>query len=218
MKSFIFASLLIFSSNVFSYDCDCTKIVGNCTGSAVLTESSGGNGSYRGEVEISSSTLTCSKVDYFVNNTPYSTILNNKNRDVESIFGTNQIKKGDVQFKACYVCLKKENYSSSNSIDDNANNPFVGRWTGIVSWMLVSDSITVVINDNNGTLSGTWQTQGKQAKNLTAVNVAGKVMTVNFIGEDNGLYTYVFTLNGVSSASVKGDGLISFSGVVNKVM
>ncbi|HGP0311731.1 TPA: hypothetical protein ACLE2D_002464 [Citrobacter freundii] len=108
MKSFFIASILLFSSNVFAYDCDCAKIVGSCTGSAVLTESSGGHGSYRGEVAVSSSTRACSKVDYFVNSTPYSTILNNKDRDVESIFGTSPIKKNDIQFKACYVCLKKE--------------------------------------------------------------------------------------------------------------
>ncbi|HBT4728817.1 MULTISPECIES: hypothetical protein [Klebsiella pneumoniae complex] len=215
MKPFIIVLALIFSSVAFANNCDCTRTVGRCSGSAYLTNSSGSHGNYRGEVKITSSLPSCSKIEYYVNNTPYSTILSNSNTEVENIFGTSPINKNDVIFKSCYVCMGND-ANQQDSAPSNLNKKFIGTWVGEVSWMLVSNNITVSISENAGVLTGTWQIQGKPVRNLTGVSVNDNVMTINFIGDDNQSLTYVFTLNGVSSASVRGLGLVSFSGTVHK--
>ncbi|HBT4772736.1 TPA: hypothetical protein MB352_003982 [Klebsiella variicola subsp. variicola] len=216
MKLFILSVLIAFSSSCLAYTCDCTKIVGQCSGSVRLSKSSGSNSNYQGEIIITSSAKSCSKVEYYINNTPYSTILNN-NQDTESIFGTSPIKKEDIEFKACHVCLRKDDDGSPSNPREVKRNKFAGVWRGSLKWLVVSDNVTVTIVENNGSLSGTWSSKG-HTSTLSRISTTDTSMTVVFTGVDNGAYTYIFNLITPTSASVKDDdgGMVSFSGVMNK--
>lgn len=221
MKFLLVVITLAFSSAVLADTCDCTKIVGRCSGSANLTKSSGSKGNYSGVLEITSSAPSCSRVDYYVDNTPYSSVLNTSNKTTETVFGTSPVTKKSIEFKSCNICFRKEGSSTTTRNDEVKRNKFVGVWKGSLRWFLVSDQVTITINESNNALSGTWQVSGKSPVNLTNVSTTDTTMTVNFIGDDNGTYTYKFVLNGQNTAAVSGSSsgggaLVSFSGTMNK--
>ena len=85
-------------------DCNCQEVTGACLGSIEFVKSFGSKPSYGAEIIVHSSESRCSKVEYFVDGTPYQTILVNRRSAPESLFGTSPIAERNVTFSTCKVC------------------------------------------------------------------------------------------------------------------
>lgn len=92
---------------------DCEKVIGRCEGLIELVRSFGSTKSFGAEL-IHSSEMRCSKVEYYVDGTPYQTILANRNKEPESVFGTKPITGENISFSACYICASASNQKSEN--------------------------------------------------------------------------------------------------------
>ncbi|CFB65365.1 hypothetical protein [Pandoraea apista] len=113
--------------------CDCQKVIGSCQGAVEFVRSYGSKPSFGAELIIHSSERQCSKVEYYVNNTPYQTVLVNRNAEPESIFGTSRIQEKDVSYTRCSVCASSENASQTPQPSQSSQSPatrFQGTWAG----------------------------------------------------------------------------------------
>lgn len=82
-------------------ECDFQKEVGTCSGSIQILSSGGSKPSYSAEIRVTSSAPTCSKVEYYLDNTPNVTVLKSSNSEDESLFGTKPISKNNVTVRKC---------------------------------------------------------------------------------------------------------------------
>ncbi len=168
---FVFLAMS-FSSYSFAANCDCTQKIGKCSGAINFLKKFGSPPSYGAEFEVYSSEKTCSKVEYFVDNLPNQTILSNKNKELESAFGTKPITAESIVYSACYVCKnldEKNEPSSAKSNEKEIESPFNGRWVasdrnimGFTNTTTYDVTVrknmltgTFVANGNSGSLSGT---------------------------------------------------------------
>ncbi|MBW6425537.1 hypothetical protein KX729_29425 [Rhizobium sp. XQZ8] len=83
-----------------SAECDFQKPTGSCTGNITILSSGGSKPSYSAEVRVSSSAPSCSKVEYFLDNTPNTTVLK-AGSEQESLFGTKPISKKNITVRNC---------------------------------------------------------------------------------------------------------------------
>ena len=85
-------------------DCDCTKAVGLCKANIkILAKLKTGV-----DYVVNSSEASCTKVSYYINNTPYLTVLNNSNSSIEHSAGTKEITKKSFQIEKCEICAKNK--------------------------------------------------------------------------------------------------------------
>ena len=200
LNKFILAlSICVFSNLAFA-DCDCQQRVGTCTGAINFVKGFGSSPSYGAEIEVYSSVKQCSKVEYLVDNTPYQTILSNKNKDTESLFGTKPITQESVKYTGCYVCKNtdvKDNSSSKNT----SNSPFEGTWVAKdKNIMGFENSTTYKISVANNVLSGSYSgtngsgnLTGSVNGNKAVVKCSGCfTVTWNLIDDRTVKYSYPF--------------------------
>jgi hypothetical protein len=107
-SSSVAALILLSSYAIFAKaeDCDCNQVVGSCTVTYKLLNiyNDPQKINSKAELQFTSSALACSKVEYFIDNTPYQTVLTNTNQGYESIYGTSTISGKTVQIQACKIC------------------------------------------------------------------------------------------------------------------
>lgn len=84
-------------------ECNYDKKIGSCKGTIRIVSTSGGKGSYSAEIAIGSSAQSCSKVEYYIDNTPHQTVLKASNSAGESVFGTKPITRKSIEVSACSV-------------------------------------------------------------------------------------------------------------------
>lgn len=84
-------------------NCDCTQILGACEAS-IRAKPRGEAGSYGADLTITSTAPICSKVSYYVDNTPYFTILSRGNTDQDSVFGTKPFTQETLTDIRCQIC------------------------------------------------------------------------------------------------------------------
>ncbi|MBP2235250.1 hypothetical protein J2Z31_001742 [Sinorhizobium kostiense] len=82
-------------------ECDFQKRTGSCKGTIRIQSTTGGKGSYSAELLVSSSAPTCSKVEFYLDNTPHQTVLKLVNSAEESVFGTKPISKKSIKIFDC---------------------------------------------------------------------------------------------------------------------
>jgi hypothetical protein len=82
-------------------ECNFDKRVGSCTGTIRVISTSGSKGSYAAEITMKSSASSCSKVEYYLENTPYTSIIKVGNSVGESVFGTKPITKKSFSVDKC---------------------------------------------------------------------------------------------------------------------
>jgi hypothetical protein len=98
----IFGTLMVLLPlSATAAECDFDKPAGSCTGSVRILSSGGSKPSYSAEIQVSSSAPSCSKVEYYLDNTPNTTVLRSGNTEQESLFGTSPISKGSIEVKRC---------------------------------------------------------------------------------------------------------------------
>lgn len=102
----IFLAFFAVSSGVRAQDCDCSKTVGMCSASFKVTNITGAKDgpAHAADVELRSSQPRCSKISFFVDNTPYLSVLNNSNSATENVFGTSAISEKSVSIDYCRIC------------------------------------------------------------------------------------------------------------------
>lgn len=126
--------LLVMTSSAYAEQCDCQKIVGQCTGAIDFIKSYGSKPSFGAEIEVHSSEKVCSKVEYYVAGTPHQTILVNKSKEAESLFGTSPITQKSVTYRSCSICAKADQVKDSGKNEAGQNSSdsdvFEGTWTG----------------------------------------------------------------------------------------
>lgn len=128
--------LALASSYVFPNQCDCQQIVGKCTGAVELTKTFGSAPSYGAELAVYSSEKVCSKVEFLVDSTPYQTILVNRNKDTESVFGTAPISPQSVRYSTCSICANTEASRDNRKPDSRTTlSPVAGTWSGYTTSM-----------------------------------------------------------------------------------
>ena len=156
--------LAILVANVFASttgsaaQCDCQQVVGRCTGAIELTKSFGSAPSYGAEIAIYSSEKICSKVEYLVDSTPYQTVLVNRNKDTDSLFGTSPITRESVRYSACFVCKNLEAEAQSEASKAAAlRSVESGTWSGYTTSLFGKQSATLELSIVDGRVSGTYQ-------------------------------------------------------------
>jgi hypothetical protein len=84
--------------------CDCSKTLGSCKASIkILAKLKTGV-----DYVVNSSETSCTKVSYYIDNTPYLTVLNNTNSSIEHSSGTKEINKNSFQIEKCEICAKNK--------------------------------------------------------------------------------------------------------------
>lgn len=153
-----FLVILLFGRISLASECDCTKIIGKCNGAIEFVKSFGSAPSYGAEIYVHSSEAQCSRVDYYVDSTPYQSYFNGSIKEFETLFGTKPISAKDVTYEACYLCTK---VGSAPEVVSSSDAPvgidFSGAWVyrernifGFVN----SGPVNLVVKA--GQISGSW--------------------------------------------------------------
>ncbi len=115
--------------------CDCQQSVGTCSASiAVKPVEATTLGSYASELRFTSSAPACSKVNYYVDGTPYFNVLVNGNTGADTIWGQKQISRANITEITCQVC--KQVAMTPVPVEKKPENPelkptqFDGQWAG----------------------------------------------------------------------------------------
>lgn len=90
------------------HQCDCSETVGSCEASVRVepTDTVKGQniGSYSANIHIQSTAPNCSRVDYYIDSTPYFTILNVGNTYTDRAWGTSPVTQQNVSEIRCRTC------------------------------------------------------------------------------------------------------------------
>ncbi|ETR75830.1 hypothetical protein X566_24535 [Afipia sp. P52-10] len=104
----IAAACLVGYATSAAAECDFDKPVGSCTARFQILSASGSKPSYRAEVALHSSAPRCSKIEWYLDSTPHSTILKTANSDTDSVFGTSPIAAANISIQKCTVYAEKQ--------------------------------------------------------------------------------------------------------------
>ena len=117
MRGFIGICLMLASSVAFAQgnNCDCQEIVGTCAVSVSVIPTESTKGSYGADLKFTSSAPICSKVDYYVDGTPYFTILSQGNQGADRVFGQKPISRTAISEISCRVCRRTDGSGQSTS-------------------------------------------------------------------------------------------------------
>lgn len=89
--------------------CDCQQPVGACAASiAVKPVEATTLGSYAAELKFTSSAPACSKINYYVDGTPYFNVLVSGNTGTDNIWGPKQVSRANITEISCQVCKQVE--------------------------------------------------------------------------------------------------------------
>ncbi|WP_353189580.1 hypothetical protein [Pandoraea pnomenusa] len=110
MRGLVGLCLLVVSTAAFSQGsrCDCQQIVGSCAASIRVVPTESTKGSYGADLKITSSAPVCAKVDYYVDGTPYFTILQQGNGAEDRVFGQKPITRENISSISCQVCRRTD--------------------------------------------------------------------------------------------------------------
>ncbi|MCS4089298.1 hypothetical protein [Rhizobium sp. BK176] len=122
------AAALLPSTSYSASDCDFDKPIGSCTATIDLLSSGGSRPSFSAEISINSSASSCSKVEYFLDSTPQTTILRAGSSGQESLFGTTPITKDTIKVERCTAYENQANGSSEDAQSVKVAKALAGRW------------------------------------------------------------------------------------------
>lgn len=93
-------AVMLGSVSAGAAECNFDKPVGACKGTIHIESSGGSKPSYSAEVVVRSSSPSCSKVEYYLDNTPQVTVIRG-NSEPESLSGTAPISKKSLKVARC---------------------------------------------------------------------------------------------------------------------
>ncbi|QHE93197.1 hypothetical protein PI93_011800 [Pandoraea fibrosis] len=145
-------------------NCDCQQYVGSCEAAINVVPTSATKGSYGAELQIRSTAPQCSKVDYYVDGTPYFTILSQGNQAEDRIFGQKPLSRANVSGVSCRLCRRTDaSVPSQGGAPTSATLAIAGRWhapacPGAAGWWGSGGAprdVTVSLALNGTMVSGT---------------------------------------------------------------
>ncbi len=175
-------------------NCDCQQIVGACAASIVVVPTESTKGSYGADIKITSTSPMCAKVDYYVDGTPYFTILSQGNQGDDRVFGTQPITRKNVSDVSCKVCRQVGGNVAKPS--DNEVKRVLGiggRWhasacPGAPGWWGGGGpprDVTMTLSANGGAVSGALSEHSSAysySASLTGTLVAGSARVSSSVG------------------------------------
>ncbi|MBY4593958.1 hypothetical protein [Ottowia caeni] len=167
----IFGLLALLFSGLTSaqVSCDCSIVVGSCQASISVIPTASAKGSYGAELKIKSTSPICSKVSYFLDNTPSFTIITKGNIGEDSVFGQKPVTRQTISEVSCQVCQQVGGDSQGTLPGSNQSgeigrqaSPLSGRWhnaacSGAPGWWGGPGSprdVLMVLTVNDGSVSG----------------------------------------------------------------
>lgn len=152
------AVLWLLSVVAIANQCDCQQVIGKCTGAIELTKAFGSAPSYGAEIAVYSSEKVCSKVEYFVGSTPYQTLLVNRNKETDNLFGTSPILPESIKYSACFICknldvIRGEVDSKRATV---APSPLSGTWSGYTTSLFGRQDAMLNLSVSEGKVAGTY--------------------------------------------------------------
>ncbi|MEN3148862.1 hypothetical protein ABCW43_16280 [Neorhizobium sp. IRAMC:178] len=223
MRQLILAIAVTLSPTVALSECDFDKPVGSCRATISIDSTSGSKGSYSAEATVKSSASSCSKVEYFLDNTPQTTVIKNGNSEDESLFGTKPITKKSVQIKRCTQYASRESKGGRTGGDEAADGGgaryFQGTWTGSIGWGLARGPVTleISINGNHGSGTSNSSVGGPQRIDGT---ISGNRMTYQHINEGETVTVVLTKVSGNSlsydASSAQGGPLFHVTGKLSR--
>ena len=182
---FLWALALFVSISVQAQGtCDCQQIVGTCSAS-ISVKPTGAAGSYGADLIFLSTSSSCSKINYYLENTPHFTILSNSPKGSDSAWGQKPFTRDMVTYISCEVCKRMDESSESKKTESppvslRPSFSLSGSWhvtatcsfgTGSSTWEIVHDQDTGSIT---GKLSnGVIDAGSIQGDNVTISGTAG---------------------------------------------
>ncbi len=148
---FLILATISLAPSLAQAECDFDTPTGSCSGSVKLLSSGGAKPSFSAEIEITSSAGACSKVEYSVNATPYTSVIRDTGSERESLFGSNPIHRTDIEVSKCTAYEKTSSGSQRQSADAASHISVDGTWYSIDD---LGESGThesmLTITENNG--------------------------------------------------------------------
>lgn len=143
-------------------NCDCQQIVGTCQASISVAPTGSRSGSYGADLMIQSTAPICSKVDYYVDNTPYFTILSQGNKGDDRVFGQKPITRRSISEIQCRICQRVDQQHRDNDLSIAERKSLSGRWhaeacPGAPGWWGGGGpprDVTVTLSVQNGQVTG----------------------------------------------------------------
>lgn len=230
---FIVPFLLLLASAYVQAEqrCDCQKIIGKCRGAVEFLKAFGSKPSYGAEIIIHSSEKRCSKVEYFLDSTPHHSILVDRQKETESLFGTSPIRRENVVFHDCHICAPLEERGQGKdggaAQDEQAAARseeyarFRGTWKGTLRWMFVSAPVTLSIDFRNARAYGVVAGEKGGPVQFDDGQVQGDTLTFShptIDGVNNrGSVTFVLKDENTASLVTRASNGVDFSGDVRRV-
>lgn len=192
-------------SSIAAAECDFYTPTGQCQATIQLLSTGGSKPSYTAEISVRSSASSCSKVEYYLDNTPHTTVLGNRNSTQESLFGTKPITRKGIEVAGCTVYAE----ISGGHAKDIGTSLLNGTWAGPLPIVIAGQykrnlSAVVSLKVDGGRLTGTHK-EGKSTNSISGA-VNGNAATYT-ISEGDISVTY--------DVSVTSDGSLAVSSVTN---
>lgn len=154
-------------ANAQGNNCDCQEIIGSCSASITIIPTKSEKGSYAVDLLIQSSAPLCAKVDYYIDSTPYFSILSQGNRATDSSWGQKPITRANITGISCKVCkqvLPAGSQGNQTHPNTTLSSPtpveaidLTGTWNSLQTCSYGSGTSVLTIKQSapgNGTISG----------------------------------------------------------------
>lgn len=180
-----FAGVLIFGvvQAASAADCNFNKRVDSCTATFSLSPTKTSKGNYASEIELRSSAPSCSKIDFYLDNTPHRSVLKSGNRSEESLFSTSPIKRKNIEITGCTAfednALAAPGKPKGGGAADAAF--FGGTWSGNIKFMMFSAPLNLTLNVQGSRVMGTGYAPTK-----------GETYEIRNGSLSNGVITYTY--------------------------
>ena len=149
------ASLFAFCANQANAECNFDRPAGGCSGTIEILSSGGKKPSFSAEARVTSSAGACSKVEFYVNSTPYTSIIRSDGVENESLSSSSPIKKSDIKVAKC-----TSYEGGSGKTGENVGGSIAGTWVNDYhngdGSTRASSSMT--LSEKNGRISGSGTT------------------------------------------------------------
>lgn len=164
-------------------DCNFSKKIGSCTATFSLSPTKTSKGNYASEIQLRSSAPSCSKIDFYLDNTPHRSVLKNGDRSEESLFSTSPIKRKNIEITGCAAFEDNALAAPSKPKGAGAADAafFTGTWSGNIKFMMFSAPLDLTLNVQGSRVTGTGYAPTK-----------GETYEIRNGSLSNGVITYTY--------------------------
>ncbi|MCS4089230.1 hypothetical protein [Rhizobium sp. BK176] len=213
MRRFILSIALLWLPTAAMAECDFDEKVGSCSATITINSTSGSKGSYSAEATVRSSADSCSKVEYYLDNTPHTSVIKNGSSTDETFFGQKPISKKSIQIKKCTQFASKGPGSKAAGKGDDqvaAAGPkyFEGRRKGFVGLLIVGGPVELDIQVSGNRATGISDFPSNNASERIDGTIQGNVLRYSYV-VDGDTQNIVLTRKTDKTLSYRGNAGIS---------